>query len=76
MAPPLGELSASLTERALSALRAPLPEGEARLDILPRLWLVRQTSIYRVADRTDKHVHFSYAEADREIPVCLRFLLI
>ena len=44
MAPPLGELSAKLTERALSALRAPLPEGEARLSILPRHWLVRQTT--------------------------------
>ena len=31
LAPPLGELSASLTERALSALRAPLPEEEVSL---------------------------------------------
>ena len=29
MALPMGELSAKLTERALSALRAPLPKGEA-----------------------------------------------
>ena len=29
MAPPLGELSPKVTERALSALRAPLPQGEA-----------------------------------------------
>ena len=38
-------------------------------------WCVKQQFIALLTE-ADKHVHFSYAEADREIPVCLRFLLI